>query len=119
MIVCGITGLFLDVLLTTPLGLHGLSLPLFHILGKQWLRSIANHRLWRPVIFQFITNLIFIIIWYILLLFENQLIMKWYLARFVLDLLLSSIIIIPLSFWLTQFTGLIIQFLAKENLGRL
>ena len=47
MIVCGITGLFLDVLFITPLGLHALLLPLFHIFGKEWLRSIANHRVWR------------------------------------------------------------------------
>ena len=119
MIVCGITGLFLDVLFITPLGLHALLLPLFHIFGKEWLRSIANHRVWRLVIFQLIVNLIFIIIWFILLSFEDKFVIKWHLSRFSLDLLLSSVVIIPLSFCISQFTDQLIESVYKDNLENL
>jgi hypothetical protein len=115
MIVCGITGLFLDVLFLTPLGLHGLLLPLFHIIGKEWLKSNPNYRPWRSVIFQFSVNLILIVIWSILLLFENESVMKFKLSRFLSDLLISSIIIIPLSFYVSQFAGKLIRSVSRDN----
>jgi|TARA_B110000467_G_C18188819_1_gene404845 rod shape-determining protein MreD len=109
MIACVITGLFLDVLYNTYFGYFGFTLALFHIFGKEWLRSTTNNKPWRPVLFQWGANTILGILWYLILLIENQRGMYWETTRFISDIVISSIIIIPISFWVTKFNEQIIN----------
>lgn len=104
-IICLLTGCFLDIILNTPFGFHGLSLTLFHTLGKEWLRGSGNYKLWRSVIFQLCTNTLLGIVWFLWLFSSNQLEMRWPFSRFCSDIFLSSIFIIPLGFWLSQVAG--------------
>lgn len=115
-IACVITGLFLDVLYNTYFGYFGLTLALFHIFGKEWLQSTINNKPWRPVLFQWGANTILGILWYLILLFENQLGMHWQTTRFISDIVVSTIIIIPISFWVTKFNEQIMQIIFYYDL---
>ena len=114
--ICVITGLFLDVIYNTYFGFLGLAFPFLHILGKQWLKGTINNKPWRPVFFQLGTNIILSIAWFIILLFENQLNMKWEMNRFIYESLIASIIFIPICFWNFEFTMQIIKMTCHDNL---
>ena len=114
-ITCILTGCFLDIILYTPFGFHGLSLTLFHTLGKEWLRGSGNYKLWRSVIFQLGTNMLLGIVWFIWLFSSNHMEMRWPFLRFCSDMFLSSILIIPLGFWLSQVAGQLMKPIANHN----
>ena len=117
MIACVITGLFLDLLYNSYYGYFGFTLALFHIFGKEWLRSTINNKPWRPVLFQWGANTILGILWYLILLIENQRGMYWETTRFISDIVISSIIIIPISFWVTKFNEKIMNIIFSYDLA--
>ncbi len=117
MIACVITGLFLDLLYNSYFGYFGFTLALFHIFGKEWLRSTINNKPWRPVLFQWGANTILGILWYLILLIENQRGMYWETTRFISDIVISSIIIIPISFWVTKFNEKIMNIIFSYDLA--
>lgn len=113
---CIITGLFLDVIYNTYFGFIGLTLPILHILGKEWLKGTVNNKPWRPVFFQLCANIILSIIWFAILLFENQFNMKWEISRFVSEILIASILFLPICFWNIEFTMHIIRITCDDEL---
>jgi rod shape-determining protein MreD len=115
-ILCIITGLFLDVVYNTNFGFIGITLPILHISGKQWLKSTVNNKPWRPVFFQLFANIILSIIWFIILLFENKSNMKWEISRFMSEVFISSILFLPICFWNIEFTMRIIKITCDERL---
>ena len=114
-IICLLTGSFIDVLLNTPFGFHGLLLALFHIIGKEWLRGSGNYKLWRSVVFQLCTNILLSSVLFFWVFFNYHSGMRWTLPRFFSDIFISSIIMVPLGFWLSQITEILINPRTNHN----
>ena len=103
-IICLITGLFLDEILETPFGFHGVALPALQIISKEWLKYNGNNNSFRYVCFQLISNILLTIVLFLVFKLQNQQIINWSLSRFATDLILSTIIFIPLCFWFHDLT---------------
>lgn len=116
MIISGISGFAIDNILETPFGYHGILLPLFFIIGKNWLESTVNNKPWRPVIFQLLVNIILYSIWFLWVKLDKSLSMNWPISRFFIDLIISSLLIIPLSFWIFDLTKIFVYTKKKENI---
>ena len=99
-----ITGLFLDEILETPFGFHGVALPALQIISKEWLKYNGNNNSFRYVCFQLISNILLTIVLFLVFKLQNQQIINWTLSRFATDLILSTIIFIPLCFWFHDLT---------------
>ena len=114
-LVCTITGLFLDSVYQTPFGLLGITLPLLCLLGKGWLKNSSNNRPWRAVLFQVIANLFTGIFLFAVFFLKIPPYTNLDFTRLIIDLILSSIVIIPLCFWLHDFTVKIAEKLSVNS----
>lgn len=112
---CLIIGLLLDSVYHTPFGFLGFTLPLLCLLGKGWLKNTSNNRPWRSVLFQVITNIGTGIGLFVVLIFQDLSLNNMILSRFITDLLLSSILLIPLCSWMIDFTNKIIEKISGKN----
>jgi rod shape-determining protein MreD len=115
-IVCIITGLYLDVIYTTPFGLHALLLALSYLIGRNWTKKNTNTKPWRFVLFQCLFNFLLIIICFVILKSRDDLGFNWSVSRFLIDLIISSSVIIPLAFWKIEINRIIIDNLPKRFL---
>ena len=112
-IICLITGLFIDEILGTPFGFHGIALPALQTLSKEWLKYNGNNNAFRYVYFQLISNILLTVILFFIFKFKNDQIIEWTFSRFSSDLILSTIVFIPLCFWFQDIVTKI--FKAKEE----
>lgn len=104
-----ITGIHLDTLLHTPLGFHAILLVFIFLLVREWQENHRVFRTWRPILLQIIINVIFFFIWYFWLLINPPFAMRWEFSRFLSDMTISTLIMIPLGFWMTQLTEIFIH----------
>ncbi len=114
-IVSIIIGLFLDEILSTPLGFHAIFLCLAFITGKSWIEYNTKRKLWRLVTFQLLINIFFTIILFGLFLCKENLGVDWSYERFLIDLIISSIIFIPICFWKIEISRVIIQMMFEDT----
>lgn len=112
-IICLITGLFIDEILSTPFGFHGIALPTLQTLSKEWLKYNGNNNAFRYVYFQLISNILLTIILFFIFKFKKDQTIEWTFSRFSSDLILSSIVFIPLCFWFQDIVSKI--FKTKEE----
>lgn len=115
-IVCIITGLYLDVTYSVPFGLHALLLSLSFLIGSDWVKQNTNTKPWRFALFQCIINIFFNMICFITLLSQKDLGLNWTVSRFLIDLVISAFIIIPLAFWKMEINRVIINNVPKRIL---
>ena len=115
-IVCTITGLYLDVTYSTPFGLYALLLSLSYLIGHNWIKQNTNTKPWRFVLFQCIVNIFLNIICFIFLLSKNELGLNWTLSRFLIDLVISALVMIPLASWKMEMNRVIINNIPKRIL---
>ena len=115
-IICLITGLFLDEILETPFGFHGLALPTLQVIGKEWLKYNDHNNSIRYVYFQLISNIILTIILFLVFKLQNQQVIKWTFIRFATDIILSTIVFIPLCFWFHDLTTRIFKIKDEQSL---
>ena len=113
---CTIVGLFLDSVYNTPFGFLGFTLPLLCLAGKRWLNNTSNNRPWRSVLFQVIMNIGTGFFLFVLLFIQDSSFNNLNINRLITDLILSSIILIPLCFWLLDFTIIAIEKVSGNNL---
>ena len=113
---CTIIGLFLDSVYHTPFGFFGFTLPLLCIAGKRWLNNTSNNRPWRSVLFQVIMNIGTGFFLFVLLFIQDSSFNNLNINRLITDLILSSILLIPLCFWLLDFTIIVIEKISGNNL---
>ena len=111
-----ITGLFLDEILETPFGFHGLALPTLQVIGKEWLKYNDHNNSIRYVYFQLISNIILTIILFLVFKLQNQQVIKWTFIRFASDITLSTIVFIPLCFWFHDLTTKIFKVNEEQDL---
>jgi hypothetical protein len=114
-LISGFGGFVLDQILETPFGFHGILLPFFLIICRKWLETTVSNKPWRPVIFQLLVNIIFHTIWFSWVTLDRSLEMNWSTSRFCIDLILSSLILIPLSFWIYGLTEIFVITKRDEN----
>ena len=112
---CTIIGLFLDSVYHTPFGFLGFTLPLLCLAGKRWLKNTSNNRPWRSVLFQVITNMGTAFFLLAVLFIQDLSFNKFNFTRLITDLVLSSILLIPLCFWLLEFTIIVIEKVSGKN----
>lgn len=112
---CSIIGFMLDSAYHTPFGFLGFTLPLLCLLAKGWLRNTSNNRPWRSVLFQVITNIGTGIALFFILFFQDLSLNNLKFSRLITDLLLSSILLIPLCFWMLDFTIKVIEKISGNN----
>ena len=115
-IVCTITGLYLDVIYSTPFGLHAILLSLSYLIGSNWIKQNTNTKPWRIVLFQCTVNLFINIICFIILLSKKDLGVNWTVSRFLIDLVISALVMIPLAFWKMEMNRVIINYIPKKIL---
>ena len=115
-IICLITGLFLDEILDTPFGFHGVALPALQIISKEWLKYNGNNNCLRYVCFQLMSNILLTFALFLAFKLQNQQIIKWTLSRFATDLILSTIVFIPLCFWFHDLTTKIFKVNEEQDL---
>jgi cell shape-determining protein MreD len=114
-IICLITGLFMDVILITPFGYHGIVLPTLQILSKEWLKYNGNNNALRYVCFQLISNILLTFILFLIFKFQKFQIIEWTFSRFSSDLILSTIVFIPLCFWFQDLVTRIFKIKEERN----
>jgi cell shape-determining protein MreD len=114
-IICLITGLFMDVILITPFGYHGIVLPTLQILSKEWLKYNGNNNAFRYVCFQLISNILLTFILFLIFKFQKFQIIEWTFSRFSSDLILSTIVFIPLCFWFQDLVTRIFKIKEERN----
>lgn len=112
---CSIIGLLLDSVYHTPFGFLGFTLPILCLLGKRWLKNTSNNRPWRTVLFQVTTNIGTGIGLLVVLFFQDISFKNLSFPRLITDLLLSSILLIPLCFWMLDFTIKVIEKISGNN----
>ena len=112
---CTIIGLFLDSVYHTPFGFLGFTLPLLCLAGKRWLKNTSNNRPWRSVLFQVITNIGTAFFLLAVLFIQDLSFNKFNFTRLITDLILSSILLIPLCIWLLEFTIIVIEKVSGKN----
>jgi len=115
-IVCAITGLYLDVTYSTPFGLHALLLSLSYLIGRNWIKQNTNTKPWRFALFQCTVNISINIICFIILISQKDLGLNWSASRFFTDLVISALVMIPLASWKMEMNRVIINNLPKRIL---
>ena len=108
------TGLFIDVILTTPFGFHAILLSFCFLLGKNWMLQNLNTKPWRCIIFQLSINIMFNFILLVTFKFRHELSIDWSISRFITDLIISSLIFIPIAFWKTEINTVIIDYISTK-----
>ena len=111
-----ITGIHLDTLLHTPLGFHAILLAFIFLLVREWQENHRVFKTWRPIFLQIIVNIIFFFVWYFWLLIKPPFAMSWEFSRFFSDLTISTLIMIPLGFWMTQLTEIFIHTNSQDGI---
>ena len=112
-----ITGIHLDTLLHTPLGFHAILLAFIFLLVREWQENNRVFKTWRPIFLQIIVNIIFFFVWYFWLLIKSPFAMSWEFSRFFADLTISTLIMIPLGFWMTQLTEIFIHTNSQDGIN--
>ena len=112
---CTIIGLLLDSVYHTPFGFLGFTLPLLCLAGKRWLNNTSNNRPWRSVLFQVITNIGTGYFLFAALFIQDLSFNNLNFTRLMTDLILSSVLLIPLCFWLLDFTIIVVEKVSGNN----
>jgi hypothetical protein len=96
-IICLLIGIFLDTALETPFGFHAITLPLFQIIGNKWLKYSGNKNIYRHAFFQFLSNILIsiLLLLFFILFTKNQI----SIPKFILDIILSALIFLPVCLW--------------------
>ena len=115
-IVCTITGLYLDVTYQTPFGLNALLLSLFYLIGRNWTKQNKNTKPWRLALFQCIANIFINLICFIIALSKKDLSLNWTASRFLIDLVISALVMIPLAYWKIEINRVVINNIPKKIL---
>jgi hypothetical protein len=98
-----VTGLLLDQQIETTFGFHAFALSTFHLLGSNWFRGVNYRKDLVTLALQLPANLLFFILWLLWIkIFENGK-MEWTWGRWGIDLIASTLALIPLAIWIPRF----------------
>ena len=109
-----ISGLFYDLSILTELGFHGFIFCFCYLIWQEVFRLGKKSLLVHPIILQVSLNLILIVTWisYYSIILGNQ---NWTFGRIFMDLIVSSLAIIPIAFWYLRFCESLIEFFRANS----
>ncbi len=105
----GLSGFFLDNLLNHGFGFHAFFLGFVYLLSKEFFH-FGKQGPKEIIIFQGITNFLLSITWLICCGFFHSNYSNWDLSRFLPDILISTLILIPVSIWYAEFCNKIMHY---------
>ena len=115
-----ITGLLLDQQIESTFGFHAFVLAGMHALGSGWVRGSNFRKNLSPILFQLPANVLCFVLWLTWIkVFENGS-LDWTFGRWSVDLIASTIAMIPLAIWLPSLAKtsiLLVNGLPVENEG--
>ena len=103
-----LTGLFIDLFFNHFLGVHAVLLGLIFHLSKEFFH-LGKQSSKQIILFQGIANFLMAFLWFLLCEFENLYSATWSVGRFLSDIIISTFVLIPISFWHTHFCNQLIQ----------
>lgn len=98
-----ITGLVLDQQMECTFGFHAFFLAGMHALGTRWVQGSNFRKDYRSAFFQLPANALCFILWLAWIKIFEQGSLDWTVGRWSMDLLASTIAIVPLAIWLPSF----------------
>jgi hypothetical protein len=103
-----ISGLFYDLSIFTELGFHAFILCFFYLIWQEVFRLGRKSLLVHPIILQVSLNSILIATWisFYSIFLGNQ---NWTFGRIFVDLIVSSLAIIPIGFWYPRFCETLLE----------
>jgi len=110
-----ICGFFQDHFLGHIFGFHGFCLPFLYLIFKEFFH-LGKQTSQQIIIFQLMINFGMTMAWTITCSYLSNYPNPWIVSKFLADLLVSSLILIPLSLWHTQFCSKLIDLLAHLSL---
>jgi len=115
-----LTGLLLDQQIESTFGFHAFALAGMHALVSGWVRGGNVRKDLNPILLQLPANVLCFVLWLIWIkVFENGLLV-WTFGRWSVDLIASTVAMIPLAIWLPRFaksTILLVNGLPVETEG--
>tara|TARA_Y100001978_G_scaffold173000_1_gene163646 strand:+ start:847 stop:1380 length:534 start_codon:yes stop_codon:yes gene_type:complete len=97
-----LTGLMLDQMVESSFGFHAFVLCLLHLLGSKWVRGSNYRKALSPIFFQVSVNLFFFVAWLLWIKIFGDEFLDWTMGRWLGDLVVSSLILVPLAIWMPQ-----------------
>lgn len=113
-----LTGLLLDQQIETIFGFHAFGLSLLHLLGSNWVRGVNYRKDFVTLVLQFPANLLFFVLWILWIKIFQDEVMDWAWGRWFIDLLASSIALIPLAIWMPRFVESLLDLIHLSPEGR-
>jgi hypothetical protein len=103
-----LSGLTFDHFFNHTLGFHAFAMCLIFLIARDFLH-LGKQSSVQITIFQLIANLIMAILWAIFCTLFQSLLAPWTWARFLIELSLSMLFLIPLSLWFSSFCNSLIM----------
>jgi len=97
-----ITGLFYDHLFHHTFGFHAFIFCFIFLISKEFFH-LGKQSFNQIVLFQALINLTMGAIWALSCFTQNSLLGVWPIQRFIIDILISTLLLIPISIWFTNF----------------
>ena len=103
-----LSGLSFDLFFNHTLGFHAFAMCLIFLIAREFLHFGKQSSI-QTTIFQLIANLIMAILWAIFCTSFQSILAPWKWARFLIELALSILLLIPLSLWFSSFCNSLIM----------
>jgi hypothetical protein len=98
-----VTGLLLDQQIETSFGFHAFALSFLHLIASNWARGVNYRKDYVTLILQLPANLLLFVLWLLWIKIFEQGRIEWMLDRWLIDLLASTLALIPLAIWMPRF----------------
>lgn len=115
-----LTGLLLDQQIESSFGFHAFVLAGMHALTSGWVRGSNFRKDLSPILLQLPANALCFVLWFAWIKFFESGSLDWTFGRWSVDLITSTIAMIPLAIWLPSFaktTILLVNGLPVETEG--
>jgi hypothetical protein len=111
-----LSGLSFDLFFNHTLGFHAFAMCLIFLIAREFLH-LGKQSSIQITIFQLIANLIMAILWAILCTSFQPSLASWTWTRFLIELPLSMVFLIPLSLWFSSFCNSLIMGIKPTSEG--
>ena len=111
-----LSGLSFDLFFNHTLGFHAFAMCLIFLIAREFLH-LGKQSSMQITIFQLFTNLIMAILWAMFCTSSQTSLASWTWTRFLIELPLSMVFLIPLSLWFSSFCNSLIMGIKPTSQG--
>ena len=97
-----LSGFLWDHFFNHTLGFHAFLFGLIFLISREFIRSGKQNPKF-IILYQQTTNFILAVLWFLLCGLDNPENGNWYLSRLMSDILISALLLIPISYWYIKF----------------